>query len=117
MSDPFGHVYQTILACGIPGTLAAYPVGCVPPLPWFVYLMDGDGGLAADDCNYAEVPRFRVELYEKTRDAELESAVAEAIREAYGPVTVLPEWVSDEGVYMVAYSFAYTPRGTVTEDE
>ena len=111
MSDAYQDVYQTVLACGVPGTLEAYPVGKVPPLPWFVYLLDGDGGVDADDTDYAELPRFRVELYEATRDADLESSISEAIRDAYGPVRVMPEWIADEGVRMVAYEFSYTPKG------
>lgn len=110
--DAYTHVYQTILACGIPGTYEAYPVGHVPELPWFVYLLDEAGSTFADDDNYAAIPRFRVELYEVSRDEDLESSIADAIREAYGPVDVLPTWVTDEGVHMVTYSFAFTPKET-----
>lgn len=110
MTDAYEHVYQTILSCGIPGTLEAYPVGQVPELPWFVYLLDDDGGFPADDIDFAEVPRFRVELYETSRDADLESSIADTIRATYGPVRIMPEYIPDENVRMVAYEFAFTPK-------
>lgn len=108
--DAYQHVYQTVLSCGIPGTLEAYPVGQVPALPWFVYLCDDCGALAADDTDYAAVPRFRVELYEESRNAELESTIADTIREVYGPVRIMPEYIPDEDCRMVAYEFAFTPK-------
>ena len=110
MTDAYEHVYATVTACGIPGTLEAYPVGEVPALPWFVYLLDDGGEFPADDTDYAGIPRFRVELYEETRDADLESSIATAIRDAYGPVRIMPEYIPDEDCRMVAYEFAFTPK-------
>ena len=110
MSDAYEDVYSVACSVGVPGTLEAWPIGKAPSLPWFVYLLDEDGGLDADDDNYADVPRFRIELYEETRDSELEGSMEEAIREAFGPVSVIAEWIPDENARMVAYGFAYTPK-------
>lgn len=108
-ADPHEHVFKTITeAAGIPGTLLAYPVGQVPPLPWFVYECEDGGDVRADDMDYAALPRFRVELFEEGRDTDLEDSIAEAIRAAYGPVDITESWDAEEHCRMVDYEFSYT---------
>lgn len=113
---PYKHVYKTVSALGIPGTLMAWPIadgsgkGGAPAPPFFVYLRDEDGGFSADDGTYAEVPTFMVELYEAEPDLELEARVAQALRDAYGPVRTDESWVDSEHVRLVSYTFPFTPK-------
>lgn len=110
MMDPYEHVFSTITeASGIPGTLLAYPVGQVPPLPWFVYECEDAGSVHADDSDYAAIPKFRVELFEEGRDKDLEGSIAAAIRETFGPVDIIDMWDEEEHCRMVDFEFAYTP--------
>lgn len=113
---PYEHVYKTVSALGIPGTLMAWPVadgnggGGAPSPPFFVYLRDEDGTFQADGTDYAAIPTFRVELYEAEPDLALEARVADAIRDAYGPVRTDESWVDSEHCRLVAFTFSFTPR-------
>ena len=112
---PSEHVYRTLFKTGVPGALQAFPeakadgTGGAPPTPFFVYMEDRGGEFFADDVSYASVPTFRCELYESSRDAALESRFSEAIASAYGPCSVLEDWVESEHARMVTYTFAFTP--------
>lgn len=113
---PHQHVYETIKSVGIPGALQAFPVpdadgtGGAPPPPFFVYMMDDDGSVEADDTDYTSVPSFRVELYERSADQDLENRVAQAIRSEFGPCSIMEDWIESERARMVTYSFSYTPK-------
>lgn len=113
---PYEHVFMTVSALGIPGTLMAWPIadgsggGGAPSPPFFVYLRDEDGAFSADNSDYALIPTFRVELYESEPDLDLESRLADAIRAAYGPCRIDEGWVDSEHCRLVSYTFSFTPR-------
>lgn len=100
------RVFEALSATGVPGALQAYPEGKAPPAPFFVYMLDTAGEFYADDSNWAAIPSYRVELYEKARDADLEERFASAIRSAFGPVSVMEDWVESEHARMVTFRFA-----------
>ncbi len=100
-------VAAALKATGLPFTHGAWPTGKAPELPWCVWLEDGHGETFADDTNYAELPRMRVELYQKNFDQEQIGAVRSALR-AIAPTSERTDWVESEGCWMTAFEFTYT---------
>ena len=92
---------------GLPFTHYAWPTGKAPALPWCVWLEDGHGETFADDTNYAELPRMRVELYQKNFDQQVLDGVRGALREL-GPTSERSQWVETEGCEMTAFELTYT---------
>ena len=81
-----------------------WPKGSAPALPWAVY--DGeDTPICAGDVQVAVKHRWTVELYEAKRNAELEKAVGDALREAFGAVYRDESWVEKENMLDVIYTF------------
>lgn len=97
-------VYSAVSAI-VPCAHVAWDAGSVPELPWAVYLIDEPDIMAADDGNWVPVSRWRVELYEKARDAQLEAELAEAIRGRFGPVAVSEYWIDTEKCREVVFQF------------
>lgn len=81
-----------------------WPVDSAPALPWAVYEGD-DTPISAGDVQIAVRHRWTVELYETRRDAELEKAVADALREAFGPVSRDESWVESDNMLQVRFTF------------
>ena len=100
-------VAAALKATGLPFTHRAWPTGKAPALPWCVWLEDDHGETFADDTNYAELPRMRVELYQKNFDQEQLGAVRSALR-AIAPTSERTEWVESEGCWMTAFELTYT---------
>lgn len=100
-------VAAALKATGLPFTHYAWPTGKAPALPWCVWLEDGHGETFADDTNYAELPRVRVELYQKNFDQQVLEGVRGALREL-GPTSERSQWVETEGCEMTAFELTYT---------
>lgn len=71
--------------------------------PFFVYSLDSGGEFGADDTNWAALPRYRVQLVERSTDYALERKVLEALRGEYGYVTVYEDWSESEKARIVSY--------------
>jgi len=103
-------VYQALLATGIPGRQDAYPVKKAPAPPFFVYTEESDGGFIADGVVYAMLPRFHVELFEKSSDAATEAL----IRDAIVSLGCVPDetgiWSESEVCHIEQYDFTYHYR-------
>ena len=110
---PEKAVYTTLLKSGLPGTKTEWHLGNVPPLPWFVYYRRKGSEVRADNENYAEMPRFRAELWMQSNDREVRDAFEEQLR-LFGPFTTNESWVASENAYQVEYTFTYHP-GSITE--
>ena len=100
-------VAAALKATGLPFTHYAWPTGKAPALPWCVWLEDDHGETFADDTNYAELPRMRVELYQKNFDQQVLEGVRGALREL-GPTSERSQWVETEGCEMTAFELTYT---------
>lgn len=100
-------VAAALRSTGLPFTHYAWPSGKAPELPWCVWLEDGRGETFADDTDYAELPRMRVELYQKNFDQQVLGSVRDALREL-GPTSERSQWVETEGCEMTAFEFTYT---------
>lgn len=102
-----GAVAAALRSTGLPFTHYAWPSGKAPELPWCVWLEDGHGETFADDTDYAELPRMRVELYQKNFDQQVLGSVRDALREL-GPTSERSQWVETEGCEMTSFEFTYT---------
>lgn len=104
------RVYAALAATGIPGRQDAYPVNKAPAPPFFVYSMESVGGFVADGVVYASLPRFHVELFEKSSD----KAVEALIRDAIVSLGCVPDetgiWSESEVCHIEQYDFTYHTR-------
>ena len=98
-SDEF--VFQTLLTSGLKGTKAGWPMGQVPPLPWFTYKRTKGGELYADDSNWSTLPRYEVDLYQKECGGAEESL--EGALEKIGPYRLTETWITTESVWVTSY--------------
>lgn len=85
----------------------------IPPLPWAVYTGE-EFPIRADNGTAAVRNDWTVELYEHSRDAELERKLGEAIRAEFGSYVKRETWVESEDCLMVTYDFSEFER---IEDE
>ena len=76
-----------------------------PPVPFACYLLDYDRPICAGDVQIAVRRRWMVELYEKARDRKLEEALAESLREAFGSVRRDEQWIENDNLLEVVYTF------------
>lgn len=107
------RIVGAIRSTGLPVTHLAWPEQAAqgaPPLPWCVWREDGGGEFFAQGENWAQVPRFAVELYERAPDAGTHEAVESAIREAFGPTRRYESWVEEEHCLMTTWYFNDTKR-------
>lgn len=81
----------------------------VPPLPWAVYVGE-QFPICADNGTLATRNDWTVELYEHSRDAELEKALGKAIGAEFGNYTRRESWVKSEDCLMVTYEFQEIER-------
>ena len=92
-------VYAALTATGIPGRQDAYPVGNAPAPPFFT-----------DGTIYASLPRFHVELFEKTSNPETEALVRDAITSLGCVPDETGEWSESEVCHIQQYDFTYHYR-------
>ena len=69
----------------VPTTHMEWPNDSMPDLPMACYY-GSDNSISADDFQIAVRHRWTVELYEKRRDAQLETNLANALREEFGQI-------------------------------
>lgn len=82
----------------------AWPENEAPELPWAVYTGESDP-IVSDDFQTGVVWHWTVELYERRRDAQLESRLEAAIVAAFGNYTKREVPVKSEDCLMVTYDF------------
>lgn len=102
-------VYETLCSSGIPGAEWAFPLGKAPAPPFFVYMHERGGDLFAEDDNYAQMHRYRAELYMSEPDNAVRREFEAAISQL-SPFTSNESWIPSENCLMVAYSFTYHPN-------
>ena len=98
-------VQATVKSVGIPCAHLAFPKGTAPKLPWAVYAENDTDGVCADNILYVPRHEWRVELYEASRDGELEEKLAQAIEQAFSPVRRYESWIEEENCLMVTFYF------------
>lgn len=76
--------------------------GSIKP-PFFVYSLDSGGEFGADDSLWTNLPRYRVQLVERSTDYELEQKVLETLQGEYGYITVYEDWSESEKTRIVSY--------------
>lgn len=106
MSMTPSKVVSTVKSCGIECAHLAFPEGSAPALPWAVYYLDYTDNLHADNSTWDSKPYWIVELYEKTKDVDLELSIAQAIEEAFmSPPSMEETWIESENCRMTTYRF------------
>lgn len=103
-------VYAALVATGIPGRQDGYPVNKAPAPPFFVYTVDSTGGFIADGTVYASLPRFHVELFEKTSDQNTEALIRDAILSLGCVPDETGTWSESEVCHIEQYDFTYHKR-------
>jgi len=103
-------VYEALSSTGIPGRQDGYPVNKSPAPPFFVFTEETGGGFIADGVVYACLPRFHVELLEKTSNPETEAKVRNAILSLGCVPDETGEWSESEVCHIQQYDFTYHYR-------
>ncbi len=98
-------VKSCVESAGLPCVHMAWPVGSAPDLPWCAFYVDEGDGFYADGLNYAGRTSWVVELYQRSRDASIESALESALSERFGPFRKTEAWVASEGCVQTSYYF------------
>lgn len=88
----------------VPTTHMEWPNDSMPDLPMACYY-GSDNSISADDFQIAVRHRWTVELYEKRRDAQLETNLANALREEFGQVNREESYIENDNVLMVVFTF------------
>lgn len=73
--------------------------------PYGIYYRINNDSTYADNCNYAESPRFVFELYTAKRNLELEQKIEELFKENDMPYSVNEIYISEEKLREVIYEF------------
>lgn len=107
-SNAMRELVSALAGIGLPGRFEAYPVGKAPAPPFYVYAVDDQGELYADDGTYSRFPRMHVELFEKVADTELEERVRDVLESEFGPVEQVGSWSQSEQCHIEQYDFTYT---------
>ena len=97
-------VYEAVSA-HVPCCHMEWPSGKEPPVPFACYLLDYDKPVAAGDAEVAVRRKWMVELYESRRDAALEKALGDGLRERFGPVRRDEQWIENDNLLQVVYTF------------
>lgn len=76
--------------------------------PFLMFGVDGGGEMYADDSVWAEIPRYRVQLLERTPDPELEGRLTGLLRETFGPTKTYIDWSESEKARITSIYFSIT---------
>lgn len=94
----------------VPCAHMAWPTGEAPTLPWAVCYCEEASGFCADGRTHARKRLWVVELYQRSRDEGLESALVCAIEGEFGPCDISEWWSEDEQCLQTAYRFTSIER-------
>jgi|GEM_PF-3540259 len=96
---------QEAVSKHVPCCHMEWPDSAVPDVPFACYLLDYDKPICAGDVEIAVRHKWMVELYEKRRDKELETALGDELRERFGPVRRDEQWIENDNLLQVVYTF------------
>lgn len=98
------ETFQVLKQTGLPVTYAEWPQGMVPPLPYLVFLQDGDDRFLADDEVYEYRPNYMIELYSKKKDYQTEEMLKATLTYNKLIWQSTYEGRTDEGLYQSVFS-------------
>lgn len=99
-ADVYAVVSRHVPCCHV-----EWPNDDNPPVPFAAYLLDYDKPIVAGDEQIAVKRKWIVELYEKRRDKVLEKALGDSLREAFGAVRRDENWIENDNLLQVVYTF------------
>lgn len=76
--------------------------------PFLMFGVDGGGEMYADDSVWAAIPRYRVQLLERTPDPGLEGRLTGLLRETFGPTKTYIDWSESEKARITSIYFSIT---------
>lgn len=97
-------VYEAV-SQHVPCRHVEWPNDKVPPPPFACYLLDYDKPICAGDVEIAVRHKWMVELYEKRRDAELEKALSDTLRDTFGAVRRDENYIENDNLIQVVWTF------------
>ncbi|MBR3161013.1 MAG: hypothetical protein IKF14_18340 [Atopobiaceae bacterium] len=103
-------VGKVLSEVGVPVTWDAWPTGKAPPLPWIAFSYMRGGEVYADNENYAELCKFKVGLYYKEYDPELETAFKSTLARLGTYRRYDDVYLSSEHCYLADYEIIYQPN-------
>lgn len=83
----------------------AFPVGAAPELPFICYLDTSTDNFIADNEVYAVIHGVDVELYTQNKDQKSESLVEACLKDLGIVWQKYDEYIDDQSMYEVIYSF------------
>lgn len=98
-------VKQAITAANLPSAHMAFPEGSAPDLPWCCFGLDSLSGFDADNTVFAKTKHWWIELYQRTSDETVESALETQIQNTFGPFNKTEVWIDSESVIQTTYTF------------
>lgn len=97
---------RALKSTGLP---VAYRAFRSPPSPpYLMYIFSYSKDLMADDCNYAEISNFQVELYTDKKDPPTEMLVETKFKELGLPYSKLETFLQSEGLFQILYQVQLT---------
>lgn len=101
-----GHAnVNKVVSKHVPCCHMEWPNDSNPPVPFACYLLDYAQPIVAGNVQIAVRNKWMVELYEARRDKELEKALADSLREAFGSVRRDENWIENDNLLQVVYTF------------
>ena len=88
----------------VPTSHMEWPNDSAPALPWALYSGESRP-VGADNMQIAVRHEWTVDLYEKRRDKNLEKALGDALRERFGQVTRRENYIENDNMLEVSYTF------------
>lgn len=106
MSMSPARVVSSVTSCGVECAHMCFPEGSAPPLPWAVYYLDTTNNAHADNSTWDYVCSWIVELYEKSKNPDLELSIAKELEKEFGsPPSMEETWIEEENCLLTTYRF------------
>lgn len=99
------ELYKKLKETGLPVVYNSWEVGQAPPLPYLVYLEDGNDDLFADNTNYKAVREMTVELYTAKKAPETESIIEKCLNSLGLTYRKYSAFIDSEKMQETAYEF------------
>lgn len=96
-------IYETLKATGLPCAYSHFKES--QPLPYIVYIGDGQNVMPADNTYYWSKNAYQIEYYFKTKNEENEAAIESALLAAGCPYQKSEDvYLEDQGVFLIYYN-------------
>ncbi|WP_213997277.1 hypothetical protein [Tepidanaerobacter syntrophicus] len=95
------ELYTKLTSTGLPVAYGSFTAPKKPP--FITYQFANSNDFIADSKNYADIARWRVELYTADKDISSESKVEQALSDFV--YTKAEYWIDEEKMFQIVYEF------------